>query len=145
MPYKLNDAVSYLETTLGSNSELRNNVKWTSRNDTPPNFKNYGVHIYLGLNEPKETEYRKIGPIALERWRINVDMHINKNYKVRVSISDPTGVSYWENQLFSTLFHKQNSGTFRDSWWDSLGVEDNSDSYVIRGIFNCELDNQYTI
>lgn len=145
MAFKLNDAVSFLETTLGSNSDLRGNIKWTDRDDTPPVFKNYGVHVYLGLAEPKETEYRVIGPRALERWRLNCDMIINKNYKPRIGLSDSNGISYWENQINSLLFHKQNNGTFRDSWWDSQGVEDMADSHIIRGIFNCELDNQYPV
>lgn len=145
MAFKLNDVVSFLETTLGSNSDLRGNIKWTFRDDTAPTFKNYGVHIYLGLEDPKTTEYRVIGPRALEKWQLNCDMIVNKNYKPRIGLSDSYGLSYWENQINSLLFHKQNSGTFRDSWWDSKGVEDMADSHIIRGIFNCELDNQYPV
>lgn len=143
MAYKLNDVLSYLETTLGSSTYLKGNVTWTYKDDTTPTFKDYGVHIYLGLTEPKEVEYRKIGPFALESWRLNCDVVLNKNYKPRVSVSDSLGLSYWENYMVSTLFHKSNNGTFKDSWWDSKGVEDYSDSHVIRGIFNCQLDNQY--
>lgn len=144
MAFKLNDGVSYLETTLGSNVDLRGNIKWTNKDAVTPSFKNFGVHLYLGLEEPKSVEYRKIGPKALETWRVNADFVLNKNYKLRDSVSSTDGLSYWENYLFSTLFHKQNNGTFRDSWWDSQGVDDMADSFVIRGIFTFELDNQYS-
>jgi hypothetical protein len=143
MATKLNDIVSYMETTLGSYSMLRGNVIWTYKDDTTPAFKDYGAHLYLGLAEPKEVEYRKIGPLASETWRINCDLVVNKNYKPRLSVSDPYGLSYWENQLFAAFFHKNNNGTFRDSWWDSQGIDDFSDSHVVRGILTCQLDNQY--
>lgn len=143
MAGKLEDAVSYLETTLGSNASLKNKVTWTYKDDNLPSFKDYGVHTYLGLAEPKEVEYRKIGPLAVETWKINCDLVINKNYKARESVSDGFGISYWENYMVRTLFHKQNNGTFRDSWWDSQGVEDLTDSHIIRGIFTCQFDNQY--
>lgn len=145
MPFKLNDNVSYLERTLGSNSYLKNNIKWTYKDDSVPVFKDYGIHIYLGLTEPKEIEYRKIGPWALEHWRINLDMVLNKNYKPRDSVSDSLGLSYWENYLTSQFFHKQNNGTFQDSWYETLGVDDFADSHIIRGIFHSQIDNQYTI
>lgn len=145
MAYNLNDVVTYLETALGSNADLRGNVKWTFRDDTPPAFKNYGVHIYCGLDEPKESEYRIIGPKVMECWRINTDIIVNKNYKPRIGLNDAYGLSYWENQVNSLLFHKQNNGTFHDSWWDSKGIEDMADSHIIRGIFNAELDNQYPV
>jgi hypothetical protein len=143
MAFKLNDVVSYIETTLGSNLSLKGNIYWTNKNTTPPAVKNYGVHYYLGLAEPKEVEYRKIGPKAREWWKINCDFILNKNFRSRNAISDGDGVSYWENYMFSTLFHKQNNGTFYDSWWDSTGVDEMTDSYTVRGIFNCQLDNQY--
>lgn len=144
MAFKLNDIVGYLETTLGSNANLVGNIKWTYKDDTPPSFKSYGAHMYLGLEEPKEIEYRKIGPVAQENWKVNLDIWINKNYLPRVSVSDPLGISYWENQLTASLFHKQNNGTFKDSWWDSQGVEDKADSHIIRGLFNVQLENVYT-
>ena len=144
MPFKLDDGISYLESTLGSNTSLTGNVKWTNKDTAIPSFKNYGVHLYLGLDEPKQVEYRKIGPKVLETWQVNADFVLNKNYKARNSVSDRDGLSYWENYLFSTFFHKQNSGTFRDSWWDSKGVEDMADSFVIRGIFTFQLANQYS-
>jgi hypothetical protein len=143
MVFKLEDAVGYLETTLGSNVNLKGKVTWTYKDDTTPPFKDYGVHLYLGLAEPKQVEYRKIGPIATESWQINCDVVLNKSFKARDSVSNSLGISYWENYMVRTLFHKQNNGTFRDSWWDSMGVEDYSDSHVIRGLFNCQYDNQY--
>lgn len=143
MAYKLNDAINYVEATLGSNSLLKGRIEWTYKDDSVPGFKDYGIHIYLGLAEPKEVEYRKIGPLASENWRINCDVVLNKNYKPRVSMSDPLGISYWENYMVSSFFHKQNNGTFRDSWWDSQGVDDLADSHIIRGLFNCQFDNQY--
>jgi hypothetical protein len=143
MAYKLNDIVTYLETTLGSNAHLNGKVTWTYKDDTPPTFKDYGVHIYLGLDEPKEIEYRKIGPIAQENWRINLDFIYNKSPLPRVALSDSLGLSYWENQLTALLFHKNNNGTFKDSWYDSRGHEDLADSHVIRGLFNCQLENVY--
>lgn len=143
MAFKLNDGVSYIESTLGSNGNLRNNIKWTNKDTTQPSFKDYGVHLYLGLEAPKEVEYRKIGPKALETWHVNCDFILNKGFKARDSISASDGVSYWENYLFSSLFHKQNNGTFRDSWWDSHSIDDMADSYTVRGIFTFQLDNQY--
>lgn len=143
MAYKLNDIVTYLESTLGSDSNLRGNIKWTYKDDTPPVFKNYGVHMYLGLEEPKTIEYRKIGPIAQENWRLNMDFYLNKAFLPRVSLSDSLGLSYWENRITSLLWHKQNSGTFKDSWYESQGQEDLADSHVIKGIFNCQLENNY--
>lgn len=143
MATKLNDIVSYMERTLGSNAMLKGNVTWTYKDDTVPAFKDYGAHLYLGLQEPKEVEYRKIGPYAMETWRINCDLVINKNFKPRLSVSDTYGISYWENYFFDTFFHSNNNGTFRDSWWDSQGVDDFSDSHIVRGILTCQLDNQY--
>lgn len=143
MAFKLNDGVTYLETTLGSYNLLKGNIKWTYKDDTIPAFKDYGLHLYLGLKEPKKVEYRKIGPFAFETWQINCDMVLNKNFKPRDSVGNSLGLSYWENYLFDTLFHKQNNGTFHDSWWDSNGVEDLADCHIVRGIFNCQFDNQY--
>lgn len=143
MAFNVNDAVSYVEATLGSNAQLKGRIEWTYKDATVPAFKDYGVHLYLGLEEPKEVEYRKIGPLALETWRINCDVVLNKNFKPRASLSESFGIPYWEGYLFRTLFHKQNNGTFRDSWWDSQGVDDFSDSHIIRGLFNCQFDNQY--
>ncbi len=143
MSFKLNDAVAYLENTLGSNGYLRGNVTWTNKDTATPPFKDYGVHAYLGNPDAKEVDYRSLGARALERWKINCDFVLNKNFKPRVAVSDTLGLSYWENYLFSTLFHKQNNGTFHDSWWDSHGIDDMADSHIIRGIFTVEMDNQY--
>jgi hypothetical protein len=97
----------------------------------------------MGITEAKTVDYRVIGPRAMEKWKLNCDFVLNKNHKERNAISDSLGLSYWENYLFNTLFHKQNNGTFHDSWWDSQGIDDMADGHIIRGIFNVEMDNQY--
>lgn len=142
---KLENILAYLETRIQSaDSELQGKVKVTRPDEPFPGvISNYGVRIYLGLEKPKETQFRKIGPIATEIWRINVDFIYNKDSKSRQLYSDVKGLSYWENLLTSVLRFENNNEAFRGSGWDFEGQENQNDATILKGIFTCEVQNQY--
>ena len=142
---KLNDIISYLETKIPEEiPELRGKVKVALPNEPfPGGIKDYGIRIYLGLEKPKDTQYRKIGPIATEYWRINVDVLLNRALKSRELYSDSRGVSYWESQLTSALIFENNNGDFVGSGWEFQNQENENDATVLKGIFNCEVQNRY--
>ncbi len=141
----INDIFTFLETRIqAAIPELRGKVKVTRKDEPYPGvIANYGVRMYLGEERPKETEYLKIGPIARETWRINVDFIFNRDAKSRELYSDSRGISYWENILTSTLKRQNNNGVFKDSWWEFEQQVDENDAVILKGIFNCELENTY--
>jgi hypothetical protein len=140
----LETVVSYLETTLATNSRLAGNIKFTFEPNPVPSVKDYGVHIYCGFEPLKEEVPHKIGPWLKETWYLNVDLIINRAFTPRTSISDSLGVSYWENQMKTLLKHSTNSGTFRDSYWETLYIAPTDGAQIIRGRFVCEVENRYT-
>lgn len=141
---KLNDVLSYLETALGAVSDLRGKVIVTKDKEPVPGLiRDYGVQVYLGNENPKEVQYRKIGPIAHETWHINTDLVFNRNLQTRQLYSEAKGLSYWENLLHSTLFHKTNDEVFQDSWWEFLNQKNLDDSVILQGMFHCEVVNRY--
>lgn len=135
--------VSYIESVLGTDSTLVGKIQFMLPKAAVPDFKNYGAVIYMALEEPKTTQYLKIGPIATETFHINVDVVINRNYLPRQFISDALGLAYWQDRLTSLFFHKNNAGAFKDSWWDYANVEEKSDSYRVKGIFHCTVETVY--
>lgn len=142
---KLEDILAYLETRIQTSvPELQGKVKVTKPNEPyPGGISNYGVRIYLGLEKPKETQFLKIGPIATETWRINVDFIFNRDLKTRQLYSDGRGLSYWENLLTSVLRFENNNEAFRGSGWDFEGQENQNDATILKGIFTCEVQNTY--
>jgi hypothetical protein len=143
---KLNDILTYLETRIVSQiPELSGKVKVTRPSEPyPGSVQNYGVRIYLGSEKPKEIQYRKIGPIATEIWRINVDFIYNRDMKSRELYSDSKGLSYWENLLTASLIFENNSEAFQNSVWEFVGQENENDATILKGIFTCEIQNRYT-
>lgn len=140
----LEDVFDFLEAKLATVPDLRDKVRVCKPNEPYPGIiRDYGVRIYLGLEKPKETIYRKIGPIANEIWRINVDFLFNKNLKSRQLYSDAKGLSYWIDLMTSTLKHQNNNGAFKTSWWEFDRQEIENDAVILRGIFTCEVQNVY--
>jgi hypothetical protein len=141
----IDDILVYLETNIPAEiPELTGLVKVTrAKEPTPGVFSNYGVKIYLGLDKPKEILFKKIGPLAHEVWRINVDFVYNKSSKSRELYSDAKGLSYWESQLTDALMFGTNLGAFKSSFWELQNQEDYQDTVVLRGIFTCEIVNRY--
>lgn len=111
---------------------------------TPGVVKDYGVRIYLGAEKPKEIQYRKIGPIVTEIWHINVDFILNKDLKSRELYSDVKGLSYWENLITAALIFENNNEAFQSSSWEFVGQENENDATVLKGVFNCEVQNRYS-
>lgn len=145
MTIKLNDIVSYIETQAQTISDLRGKVKFRNTDEVPHDFKDYGLEIYVGSQEPKETTRKFCGPVVQELWTINVDFILNKSFvSSRRSISDDKAISYWENLLVSTFINRRNNYSFQDSWWEPAGppVQMN-DSIVLPGLFKAEVNNQY--
>lgn len=141
----LNDVLNFLETRIPAGiPELAGKVKVTKKDEPYPGvISNYGIRIYLGNERPKETVYRKIGPIANEMWRINVDFIFNRDTKSRELYSDGKGLSYWENLLTSVLKRQNNNGVFKDCWWEFEQQVNENDAVVLKGVFNCEIQNIY--
>lgn len=136
----LNDVFAYLETTLGDVADLRGRVKVIKEKEPIPGaFKDYGVQCYLGSENPKETQYRKIGPIAHDIYHINTDLIFNRNLESRQLYSDAKGLSYWENLIRSTLFHRTNNGAFQDSYWEFLNQKNLDEAVILQGMFHCEV------
>lgn len=144
MATTLNNVVSYLKTTLQTDSDLNGNVEFTYKQNPIPSFKNYGIHIHLSYQPMKEQRAHKIGPLLLETWYINLDVIINRAFKAETSLSDAKGVSYWENRITDLLLHGTNNGAFRDSSWQVLDIEGADGAQILRGLFTCEIENRYT-
>lgn len=141
---KLNDILTYIETKGATIPLLSNKIKVCKKGEPYPGIiKDYGLRIYLGLEKPKEEIRKKIGPIVNEIWRINVDVIINRSLVSRQLYSDTYGVSYWVDKMTSTFMNQNNSGAFRDSFWEFAGQEDRDEAVIVRGIFQCEVVNTY--
>lgn len=141
---KLEDIFVFLEAKLQTVADLSGKVKVCKADEPYPGvIKDYGVRIYLGLENPKEEIRKKIGPIVHEIWRINVDFIFNKNLKSRQLYSDAKGLSYWADKMTSTLKNQNNSNAFRDSHWEFERQENENDAVILKGIFICEVVNTY--
>ena len=144
MAVELNDIITYLETTLATDQYLKGNIKFTYEANPIPAIRDYGAHIYCGIQPIKEERPHKIGPWLLETWSINVDIILNKSFKPRESMSNSLGVSYWSGRVKDLLLHGTNGGLFRDSSWLFLYPESTDMAQILHGVFKVEIENRYS-
>lgn len=140
---KLEDVISYAETQLNTLTKL-DSVKYTDTDSQPIRVKTYGAHIYIDPADFFAQEFEHIGPFATERWSVNVDIIINRNLADRKSISDSFGISYWVDTIRNLFMNGTNDGKFKNSWWDYTEQDPSEDLYTIKGVFQCEILNNYT-
>lgn len=141
----LETVVAYIEAILNTDTDLAGKVKFTTPSAAQPDFKDYGAVVYFGEKHLKTSEFLKIGPIAAETFHVNVDVVINRNFLPRQSVSDALGLAHWQDRITSLFFHKNNSGAFKDSWWEFSSIEEKADSYRVKGIFNCTIETVYPV
>jgi len=142
---KLNDIITYLETKLATSSDLVGNIRYTEFEEQPPPVLTYGAHIYLTADDPNEDERRHIGPLLTETWSIHLDIIVNRSFqKSRQAISDTKGISYWIDFMKALLQNGTNSGAFEDSFWQFNQIDSSQDGYTLKGVFVCEVLNNYS-
>ena len=139
----LEDIVSYTIAKGETNTNL-DIVRYTDADSNPIPVKTYGMHIYMNPSEFFEQEFEHIGPFATEFWKLNVDVIINRKMDDRVSISDSLGISYWVDALRALFQNGTNSGTFKNSWWEFEEEDPGQDMYIIKGVLNVEILNNYS-
>ena len=141
---KLEDIVSYVETKLNTVSNL-DTVKYTDSDNEPIPVKTYGAQIYFDPTNFFNQEFQYIGKFATEFWKLKVDIIINKRFKDRESVSNSLGVSYWIDTIRALFEFGQNVTMFRNSWWEleSLDPKSSTDGYLLKGVFQCEILNNY--
>jgi len=141
----LNDIVTYLETKLATNGDLKGNIYYTERDSTSPAIRQYGAHIWVPETDPLETERRYLGPRLTEMWTLKLDIVLNRKYADdRKSVSDSRGISYWIDTVMALLLNGTNSGVFESSEWNYLYTDETGDASVLKGEFNVEINNLYT-
>ncbi len=144
MATKIEDILQYIEAKAATIGDLVGKVKVVLPGEPVPDFKDYGMRIYFGLDNWKEIKRNKIGPIVSEIYQVNVDLVFNRSLTPRAVFSDAKGISYWENVLTTLFINQTNSGMFKDSYWvASLPMEINSGSIILRGTLFAHLQNIY--
>jgi len=140
---KLEDIVSYLETKLATNADLKGNIYYLDAESADPAIRQFGAIIYP-LPEPLETERRHLGPRLTETWKTGLDIVMNRKYTDRKSVSDSRGISYWVDTIQALLLNGTNGGVFESSQWHYITTDETGDAYKLKGEFEVEIDNLYT-
>lgn len=140
---KLEDIISYILSQGNTNGNF-DIVRYTDADSRPIPVKTYGMHVHINPSEFFESVQEHIGPFATENWKINVDVIINRRMDDRDSVSDSLGISYWVDTMRALFQNGTNSGKFKNSWWEFEEEDPSNDIYVVKGVLNVEILNNYS-